>query len=42
MESGAVLAGENDETSHGIVLIEAKQNWNKKSMRSRLFGVLNG
>ena len=42
VESGAVLAGENDETSHGIVLIEAKQNWSKKSMRSRLFGVLNG
>jgi hypothetical protein len=42
VESGAVvIAGGNDETSHGKVLIETKQIWNKKSMRSRLFGVMN-
>jgi hypothetical protein len=43
VESGAVVTTSGDsETSHGKVLIKAEQNWNKQSMRSRLFGVLNG
>ena len=42
VEAGAVVCGGgSDETSHGTVLVKTKQSWNKKSMRSRLFGVLN-
>ena len=42
MQAGAVECGQKDETTHGMMLFAAKQTWNKKSMRSRLFAVLNG